>query len=45
MDKTSPKDIWDKLEEQFMSKTLTRKPYLKQKLYIWAKDVGGVESC
>ena len=29
IDKTSPKEIWDKLEEQFMSKTLTR----KQKLY------------
>ena len=33
MDKTSLKKIWDKLEEQFMSKTLTRKMYLKQKLY------------
>ena len=33
MDKTSPKEIWDKLEEQFMFKTLTRKLYLKQKLY------------
>ena len=33
MDKTSPKEIWDKLEEQLMSKTLTRKLYLKQKLY------------
>jgi len=33
MDETSPKKIWDKLEEQFMSKTLTRKLYLKQKLY------------
>ena len=33
MDKTSPKEIWDKLEEQFMSKTLTWKLYLKQKLY------------
>ena len=33
MDKTSPKEIWDKLEEQFISKTLTQKLYLKQKLY------------
>ena len=33
MDETSPKKIWDKLKEQFMSKTLTRKMYLKQKLY------------
>ena len=33
MDEISPKKIWDKLEEQFMSKTLTRKLYLKQKLY------------
>jgi len=33
MDITSPKQIWDKLEEQLMSKTLTRKPYLKRKLY------------
>ena len=33
MDETSPKKIWDKLEEQFMSKTLTRKLYLKQKSY------------
>ena len=33
MNETSPKKIWDKLEEQLMSKTLTRKLYLKQKLY------------
>ena len=33
MDKTSPKQIWDMLEEQFISKTLTQKLYLKQKLY------------
>ena len=33
MDETSAKKIWDKLEEQFMSKTLTQKLYLKQKLY------------
>ena len=33
MDETSPKRIWDKLEAQFMSKTLTNKLYLKQKLY------------
>jgi hypothetical protein len=32
MDKSSPKNIWDKLAEKFMSKTLTWK-YLKQKLY------------
>ena len=32
-DETSPKKIWDKLDDQFMSKTLTRKLYLKQKLY------------
>ena len=33
MDITSQMQIWDKLEEQFMSKTLTRKLYLKQKSY------------
>ena len=33
MDKTLPKEIWDMLEEQFISKTLTQKLYLKQKLY------------
>jgi hypothetical protein len=33
MDESSPKKIWDKLVEKFMSKTLTRKLYLKQKLY------------
>ena len=33
MDKTSLKKIWDKLKEKFMFKTLTRKLYLKQKLY------------
>ena len=33
MDESSPKKIWDKLAEKFMSKTLTRKLYLKQKLY------------
>ena len=33
MDKTLPKEIWDMLKEQFMSKTLTRKLHLKQKLY------------
>ena len=33
MYKTLPKEIWDKLEDQFMSKTLTQKLYLKQKLY------------
>ena len=33
MNETSPKKIWDKLEEQLMSKTLTRKLYLKQELY------------
>ena len=33
MDEISPKKIGDKLEEQFMSKTLTRKLYLKYKLY------------
>jgi hypothetical protein len=29
----TPKEIWDKLETQFMSKTVTTKLYLKQKLY------------
>jgi hypothetical protein len=29
----TPKEIWDKLETQFMSKTMTTKLYLKQKLY------------
>jgi hypothetical protein len=33
MDESMPKKIWDKLAEKFMSKTLTRKLYLKQKLY------------
>jgi hypothetical protein len=33
MDEISPKKIWDKLAEKFMSKTLTQKLYLKQKLY------------
>lgn len=33
MDENSPKKIWDMLAEKFMSKTLTRKLYLKQKLY------------
>jgi hypothetical protein len=33
MDESSPKKIWDKLAEKFMSKTLTQKLYLKQKLY------------
>ena len=33
MDESSPKKIWDKLAEKFMSKTLTKKLYLKQKLY------------
>jgi hypothetical protein len=32
MDESSPKKIWDKLVEKFMSKTLTQKLYLKQKL-------------
>jgi DNA (cytosine-5)-methyltransferase 1 len=29
MDESSPKKIWDKLAEKFMSKTLTQKLYLK----------------
>jgi hypothetical protein len=33
MDESSPKKIWDKLDEKFMSKTLTQKLYLKPKLY------------
>src|SRR6266540_4597174 len=33
MEETSPKNIWDKLDSQFMSKTVTRKLYLKQKLF------------
>ena len=33
MDLTSPKEIWDKLATQYMSRTLTTKLYLKQKLY------------
>ena len=33
IDESSSKKIWDKLAEKFMSKTLTRKLYMKQKLY------------
>jgi hypothetical protein len=33
MDLTKPKEIWDKLATQYMSRTLTTKLYLKQKLY------------
>ena len=33
MEETSPKKIWEKLASQFMSKTLTQKLYLKQKLF------------
>jgi hypothetical protein len=33
MEETSPKEIWDKLASQFMSKTVTQKLYLKQKLF------------
>jgi hypothetical protein len=33
MDETPQKAIWDKLDNQFMSKALTQKLYLKQKLY------------
>jgi len=33
MEETSPKKIWDKLASQFMSKTVTQKLYLKQKLF------------
>ena len=33
MDLTSPKEIWDKLATQYMSRTLTTKLYLKQKMY------------
>ena len=33
MEETSPKKIWDKLEGKFMSKTLTNKLFLKQKLF------------
>ena len=33
MDLTSPKEIWDKLGGQYMSRTVTIKLYLKQKLY------------
>jgi hypothetical protein len=33
MDESSPKKIWDNLSKKFMSKTFTRKLYLKQKLY------------
>ena len=40
MNETSSKKIWDKLEEQLMSKTLTRKLYLKQKLYGLKKQEG-----
>jgi hypothetical protein len=29
----TPKEIWEKLESQFLSKTVTTKLYLKQKLY------------
>ena len=33
MDLTSPKEIWNKLAGQYMSRTMTIKLYLKQKLY------------
>ena len=33
MSLSSPGEIWRKLESQFMSKTLTNKLYLKQRLY------------
>jgi len=33
IEETSPKKIWDKLASQFMSKTVTQKLYLKQKLF------------
>lgn len=33
MEESDPEKIWKKLGDQFMSKTLTQKVYLKQKLY------------
>ena len=33
MEETSPKKNWDNLASQFMSKTVTQKLYLKQKLF------------
>ena len=33
MEETSPKKIWETLETKFMSKTLTNKLFLKQKLF------------
>ena len=33
MNLTKPKEIWDKLATQYMSRALTTKLYLKQKLY------------
>lgn len=34
MDEESPAGIWAKLKSRFMSKSLTNKLYLKQKLYV-----------
>ena len=42
MDKTSPKDIWDILEDQFISKTLIRKLYREHKLYGSKMHVGRI---
>ena len=33
MDEDSPKGIWDKLANRYMSKSATNKLYLKQKFY------------
>jgi len=43
MEETLPKKIWDKLASQFMSKTVTQKLYLKQKLFR-LEDARGVRS-
>src|SRR6266540_4171121 len=40
MEETSPKKIWDKLDGQFMSKTVTRELYLKQKLFGFKMQEG-----
>ena len=40
MDENVPKKIWEKLESQFMSKTVTTKVYLKEKLYKLSMQEG-----
>jgi hypothetical protein len=33
LDLTTPKEVWDKLESQYMEKSLMNKLYAKQRLY------------